>query len=171
MTDTERFEKECQDSVDRIAKELLRRYEGNDDEVEELENQLSELEDNEPEDPDPDNFEDDDAYDKAFEDYEKAVEEWEKEKESLEEKIDKLKEEGDLRDYFDDYLDVDYIVNSAKEYESARIWVTVGGPGIWIDTEKSTVEISWGSTRKTAYLSYNVRDEIDDIFRDIYEIS
>lgn len=171
MTDNERFEQECQESVDRIAEELLRRYNGNDDEIEKIQNQIDELEENEPEDPDPADYENDEDYDKAFEDYEKEYEEWEKKKEELEEKKEELEEEGDLRSYFDDYLDVDYIVNSSKEYQSARIWVTVGGPGIWIDTDSSTVEISWGSTRKTAYLSYNVRDAIDDIFREIYEIS
>ena len=171
MTDTERFENECQESVDRIAEELLRRYNGNDDEIKELEEQLYELEDNEPIAPDEDDFDDASDFDQAYEDYEKEYEEWEKKQEELTEKIDELRDEGDLRSYFDDYLDVDYIINSSKEYQSARIWVTVGGPGIWIDTEKSTVEISWGSTRKTAYLSYNVRDEIDEIFEEIYSIS
>lgn len=171
MTDNERFEKECQDSVDRIAEELLRRYKGIDDEIEEIQYQIDELEENEPEDPDPADYENDEDYAKAFEDYEKEYEEWEKEKEELEEKKGELEEEGDLRSYFDDYLDVNYIVNSSKEYESARIYVTLGGPAIWIDTDKSTVEISWGSTRKTAYLSYNVRDEIDEIFREIYDLA
>ena len=167
----DKFEKECQDSVDRIADELLRRYNGNDDEIEKLEEQMSELEDNEPQEPEWEHDLTDEEYDDRYRRYEDDYEKWDKEVEELQEKIDELKEEGDLNSYFDDYLDVDYIVNSSKEYQSARIWVTLGGPGIWIDTEKSTVELSWGSTRKSANLSYSVRDAIDEIFEEIYNIS
>lgn len=168
MTD---FEKDCQRQVDAIAEELQKRYDGNDDEIEELENQLEELEDAEPEMPDEDDFASEAEYDKAYEEYEKAYDEWEEKQSDIEEKLDKAKEEGDLRSYFDDYLDVDYIVNSSKEYQSARIWVTVGGPGIYIDTEKGSVELTWGGTKASAYFSYNVRDAIDDIFSDIYSFS
>ena len=165
------FEKDCQRQVDNIAAELQRRYEGNADEIEELETQLEELEDNEPEEPDQEEDETDEAYDKKYAEYEKEFKNWEDEVDSLNEKIDELKDEGDLRSYFDDYLDVDYIVNSNKEYQSARIWVTIGGPGIYIDTEKATVELRWGGTSTSAPISYNVRDEIDSIFEEYYDIS
>ena len=47
--------------------------------------------------------------------------------------------EGDLEvatigDYFDDFLDVDYIVGSDKKYKACRVLVAYGGPNIYIDT-------------------------------------
>lgn len=162
------FEKSCERQVKSIAEELERRYNGNDDEIKELEDQLEELEDNEPEEPDEDDFASEEEYDKAYDEYEKAYDEWEEKQSDLEEKLDEAKEEGDLRSYFDDYLDVDYIVNSSKEYQSARIWITLGGPGICVDTEKGCVHLTWGGTTADAYLSLNVRDEIDSIFEEIY---
>lgn len=168
MTD---FEKDCQRQVDAIAEELQKRYGGNDDEIEELENQLEELEDAEPEMPDEDDFVSEAEYDKAYDEYEKAHDEWEEKQSDLEEKLDEAKEEGDLRSYFDDYLDVDYMVNSSKEYQSCRVWVTIGGPGICIDTSDAMVHLYWGSTTAEAPISYNVRDEIDGIFEEIYNYS
>lgn len=113
------FEKECQDTVDRIAKELQEIYEG--------------------------------KVPSENEDYDE--------------------EQMTLREYFDDYLDVDYIVNSSKEYQSCRVWVTLGGPGICIDTSDAMVRLYWGSTTAEAPISYNVRDEIDGIFEEIYNYS
>lgn len=164
----DQFEKDCERKVKSIAEELERRYNGNDDEIKELEDQLEELENNEPEVPDEDDFASEKEYDAAYESYEKAFEEWKEECDELQEKIDEAKEEGDLRSYFDDYLDVDYIVNSSKEYQSARIWITLGGPGICVDTERGCVHLTWGGTKTDAYISYDVRDAIDEIFSEIY---
>ena len=82
-------------------------------------------------------------------------------------------EEGEkmtLNEYFDDFLDVEYIVNCHKEYKSAKVWITLGGPGICIDTDDAMVKLYWGSTRAEAPFDYNVRDVIDDIFEEIYNI-
>lgn len=78
-------------------------------------------------------------------------------------------EEGkNLQSYFDDYLDVDYVVNSRKEYRSASICIATGGPGIYIDTKDAMVKLYWGCTRSEAPFSYNVRNKIDSIFEEIY---
>lgn len=171
MSNERDFQQECQDYVDGIKRNLERAWEGNEDEINELQEGLDALYDEEPEEPDEDDFESTEEYDKAYENYEKAHEAWDKETDELQDKIDDLKNEGDLRSYFDDVLDIDYIVNSSKEYQSVRAWVTIGGPGVWIDTETATIELRWGSNSASAPISYNLRDEIDDIFREIYEIS
>ena len=165
------FEKQCQDMVDNIAKELQKRYDGYDDEIEELKERIEAKENEEPEEPDQEDGESDEAYDARYAEYEKAYDEYQRELDELQEKLNEFENEGDLNSYFDDYLDVDYIVNCNKEYQAARIWVTVGGPGIYIDTEDAAVKLTWGSTKAEAYLGYNLRDAIDDIFREIYEIS
>jgi hypothetical protein len=46
-------------------------------------------------------------------------------------------------DYLQDALDIEYIVNSKKEYLGARVLVAFGGPNIWINTRTQKVEGYW----------------------------
>lgn len=73
-----------------------------------------------------------------------------------------------LYDYFTDVLDYEFTITSGKEYKSVKIWVTLGGPNVWIDTADSYVRLVWGSDREEYPLSYYVRDEIDSIFEEYY---
>lgn len=73
-----------------------------------------------------------------------------------------------LYDYFSDVLDWEYTIDSRKEYKSVCVWVTLGGPNVWIDTSDSFVRLAWGSDREEYPLSYYVRDEIDSIFEEYY---
>ena len=61
-------------------------------------------------------------------------------------------------DYVSDALDVDWILEQRSEFKGARLLVAFGGPNIWIDTAKQTVEGHWGGDSFTA--SY-LRDEMD----------
>ena len=78
-------------------------------------------------------------------------------------------EAASLYDYFNDYLDVDYIVNHEKQYKAARILVAWGGPSIYIDTGDRQVQLYWWSEYAEADIPMNICDEIDEIFRDFYE--
>ena len=46
-------------------------------------------------------------------------------------------------DYLQDALDIEYIVNSKREYLGARVLVAFGGPNIWINTRTKKVEGYW----------------------------
>jgi hypothetical protein len=48
-------------------------------------------------------------------------------------------------DYIQDVRDIEYIVNSDKEYLGARVLVAFGGPTIWINTRTKQVEGYWWS--------------------------
>lgn len=61
-------------------------------------------------------------------------------------------------DYVSDTLDIDWIIDYRHEFKGARLLVAFGGPNIWIDTAKQTVEGHWGGDSFTA--SY-FRDEMD----------
>ena len=78
-------------------------------------------------------------------------------------------EPASLYDYFNDYLDVDYIVDREKQYKAARILVAWGGPTIYIDTCDRQVQLYWWSERAEADIPMSICDEIDEIFRDFYE--
>ena len=84
---------------------------------------------------------------------------------------DVLNDDGEamtLYDYFSDVLDFEYTISSNKEYKSVCVWVTIGGPNVWIDTSDSYVRLAWGTSREEYPLSYYVRDEIDSIFEEYY---
>ena len=46
-------------------------------------------------------------------------------------------------DYLTDALDIVYYVDSNREYLGTRVLVAFGGPTIWVDTFKRTVEGQW----------------------------
>lgn len=84
---------------------------------------------------------------------------------------ERLNDDGEqmtLYDYFSDVLDFEYTINSSKEYRSVKVWVTLGGPNVWIDTSDSYVRLAWGASQEEYPLSYYVRDEIDSIFEEYY---
>ena len=61
-------------------------------------------------------------------------------------------------DYLQDVLDIEYIVNSKKEYLGARVLVAFGGPNIWINTRTKQVEGYWWGD--SCIMSYD-KDEMD----------
>lgn len=80
-------------------------------------------------------------------------------------------EEGEqisLYDYFADVLDYEYIINSSFEYVSCKVWITLGGPNVWIDTREKEIKLAWGTDRESLYLDYEICDEIDAYFEEIY---
>lgn len=74
----------------------------------------------------------------------------------------------DLYSYFADVLDMEYTVDCFGEYKGANIYVTLGGPNVWIDTRDGYVKGAWGSDKAESPIPYDICDEIDDIFREYY---
>ena len=74
-----------------------------------------------------------------------------------------------LYDYLFDVLDYEFTIDSRKEYVSAKIWVTLGGPNIWIDTAERAVKLARGADREEYPLDWDVCNEIDGIMQEIYE--
>ena len=74
-----------------------------------------------------------------------------------------------IGDYFNDFLDVDYIVDSNKKYKACRVLVAYGGPNICIDTWMQRVMLSWWGEYAKAYIPDDLCEQIDDFFKAIYE--
>ena len=74
-----------------------------------------------------------------------------------------------LYDWFADVLDYEFTIDSTKDFRHGKIWVTLGGPNVWVDTETATVELRWGNESASFPIDYNARDELDEILREIYE--
>lgn len=69
-------------------------------------------------------------------------------------------------DYLQDALDIEYIVNSKREFLGARVLVAFGGPNIWINTHTNTVEGAWWSDRATATFDDNLG--LNDALEELY---
>ena len=74
-----------------------------------------------------------------------------------------------LYDYLNDVLDYEFTIDSRKEYKSSKIWITLGGPNVWIDTAERAVKLAWGTYREEYALDWDVCNEIDEIMQEIYE--
>ena len=71
-------------------------------------------------------------------------------------------EQVSFYDYFENALDIDYIVNSNKQYKACRIMVACGGPNIYVNTWERKVELYWWSDSASYNLSYDVCEAIDN---------
>lgn len=73
-----------------------------------------------------------------------------------------------LYDYFSDVLDCEFTVNMRGEYMGAKVYVTLGGPNIWIDTREGYVKGAWGCDREESWIPCEINDEINEIFSEYY---
>lgn len=55
----------------------------------------------------------------------------------------------------------------SRNYRGSRIYVTLGGPTIWIDTTAHTVNGTWGTERESVPMYSDVCNMIDDYVMEI----
>tara|TARA_R110000803_G_scaffold3086_3_gene10572 strand:+ start:298 stop:633 length:336 start_codon:yes stop_codon:yes gene_type:complete len=70
-------------------------------------------------------------------------------------------------DYLEDALDIQYIIDSKKNYLGARVLVAFGGPNIWINTKEKTIEGYWWEQTEFAYYTQDNLD-LDFCLEEIY---
>ena len=70
----------------------------------------------------------------------------------------------DLWDYFRNVLDWDYRVDRYHELLSVRVWLTVGGPSIWIDTETESIHGAWGYDKAKIPIASELSEAIFEVF-------
>ena len=93
------------------------------------------------------------------------------EAEYTEDEREQMEEDGeayDLYSYFSDVLDIEYTINSSFEYVGAKVYITLGGPNVWIDTREGYVKGAWGCDREEAWIPSEIAEEIDNIFCEYY---
>ena len=73
-----------------------------------------------------------------------------------------------LRDYFEDVLDIEYIVGSDKKYRSVNVTIATGGPHIEVRTGDHEAHLWWGGKEASWGLRYDTVNEIDEIFEEMY---
>ena len=86
------------------------------------------------------------------------------------------KEENDdgekmsLYDYVADALDLEVILTSMKTVKSIRLYVTLGGPTCYVDTELHAVVCAWGGDREEYALDCDACDELESIIAEYMEM-
>jgi hypothetical protein len=78
--------------------------------------------------------------------------------------------EGSAGDWIADALDLEYVIGSNMAFKHARVFVTVGGPTAWVDTESKTLECRWGD-KASEPLPYAFCEAIEDYLEDIFNMS
>lgn len=72
-------------------------------------------------------------------------------------------------DYFADALDITYYMDSDREtVRGVRIMVACGGPNIYVDTYRRTIELYWWNEHATVDLDSDVCNSIDATFQELY---
>ena len=79
-------------------------------------------------------------------------------------------EKMSLYDYVADALDFEAIVSSQKTIQSIRLYVTLGGPTCYVDTELHAVVCAWGGDREEYPLDWDVCDELENIITEYMEM-
>lgn len=74
--------------------------------------------------------------------------------------------------WFDDVLDTEYVVDSAKRYLGAHLYVTLGGPTAYVDTREGCVVVHWGDDHSATWgLSERASDALAEYASDMYDIA
>lgn len=75
-----------------------------------------------------------------------------------------------MYDYFEDCLDITYYASGRgiNDYQGVRIMIACGGPNIYVDTKRGTVELYWWTESATCDLWRDACDAIDDYFSELW---
>ena len=79
-------------------------------------------------------------------------------------------EKMSLYDYVSDALDFEVILTSMKTVKSIRLYITLGGPTCYVDTELHAVVCAWGVDRAEYALGWDACDELESIIAEYMEM-
>lgn len=73
-------------------------------------------------------------------------------------------------DFFDNTIcDVIYYIGNDGDFRGVRIMIACGGPNVYVDTYRQTVELYWWSDYATVNLFSEVSDTITEAFEEVYQ--
>lgn len=59
-----------------------------------------------------------------------------------------------------DALDVDFRISSDGECIGCRVWVCLGGPNVWLDTENAIFYGAWGCEKYALPITHDVAEVV-----------
>ena len=67
-----------------------------------------------------------------------------------------------LYDFINDALDIEVTCGLSGDYRGAKLYMTVGGPAIWIDTQSGFVEGRWATDSCSKWVDSDSIDALDE---------
>lgn len=71
-----------------------------------------------------------------------------------------------IGDWLDDQLDVEVTIKLNKNYIGSNIFITLGGPAVWLDTRYSRLEARWGGDEASISIDYQLIDDLDQLIEE-----
>ena len=87
---------------------------------------------------------------------------------SEEEPTDEMEYRG-LYDFINDALDIEVTCGLSGDYRGAKLYMTVGGPAIWIDTQSGFVEGRWATDSCSKWVDSDTIDALNEASEEIIE--
>ena len=87
---------------------------------------------------------------------------------SEEEPTDEMEYRG-LYDFINDALDIEVTCGLSGDYRGAKLYMTVGGPAIWIDTQSGFVEGRWATDSCSKWVDSDTIDALNGAIEEIIE--
>lgn len=78
-------------------------------------------------------------------------------------------EDADIYDYLDGALDVEFTLDSRKNLIGVTVYVSLGGPTVWIDTRRQEVRCHWGFGDSWAGLDSDICEAITSYYEEMLE--
>lgn len=66
-----------------------------------------------------------------------------------------------IYEFLGDIYNIEYRIDSSKEYRSIQLMIACGGPNIYLDTASGDVELYWWTERARYPMSRDVINELD----------
>lgn len=85
---------------------------------------------------------------------------------SDDEPADEMEYRG-LYDFIEDALDVEITRGLSGDYRGAKLYMTVGGPTIWVDTQTGFVEGRWATDSCSKWVDSDAIDELNDAIEEL----
>jgi hypothetical protein len=71
-------------------------------------------------------------------------------------------------EYLEDCLDIQWIIDGDKDFIGARVLVAFGGPNIWVDTLRCTVDGHWWGDSYSCNYNFDAM-QIEEALRELWE--
>lgn len=87
---------------------------------------------------------------------------------SDDEPTDEMEYRG-LYDFINDALDIEVTCGISGDFRGAKLYVTVGGPTIWVDTQTGFVEGRWATNSCSKWVDSDAIDALNEAIEELIE--
>ena len=77
-------------------------------------------------------------------------------------------EQLSMYDFLEDALDFEYTINANGDFKHGRVMLTCGGPNIYANTGRNSVELYWWGDSGEYPISNNAADILNEYLEDFY---